>query len=203
MPNELWIYDVIASRGEGISATAVRDDLAKLKRNERLLVRINSPGGDVFEAVAMHTQLSQWPGGVDVMVDGIAASAASYLATVGRDVSIARDGMLMIHDPWALTVGNAEDHHAAGDVLDQVAESIVSAYVAKSGRSREEIRRVMKAETWLTADGAIEFGLVDRKIGETKPAAKSARASADRPNLAEMQRRLDLLRAKAAASTIV
>lgn len=188
MDNTLWIYGVIEPGGD-VSATDVRDQLEDLDPSQPILARINSPGGSVFEAVAIYTQLSQWPLGVDVQIDGLAASAASYLATVGQFVAIARDGMVMLHDAWALTVGNSDDHRAAGEILDDISNVLTQAYVARTGRTAKEVRDVMKKETWFTAAGAIEFGLADAIVGDDGRAAVAASAR----TVAALQRRLDML----------
>lgn len=168
MANELWVYDIIGEGffESGVTAKGVRDDLAKMDKKQRINVRINSPGGDVFEAVAIRTMLAQWPAGVDVQVDGIAASAASYIATVGETVAIAEGAMIMIHDPWTLAIGNAEEMMKVAGTLDKVAESLVNAYVSKSGKDAEEVRAAMRAETWLTSGESIEFGLANKKADE-------------------------------------
>lgn len=185
MQQELWIYGQIGHTmfEDGITATFIRDELKKADPRYPILVRINSPGGDVFEAVAIHTLLSQWPAGVDVTIDGLAASAASYIATVGRHVSIAPGAFYMIHEAWTVTVGNAADHQKQAELLDTISEAIVSAYVTKSGRSRAEVRQAMKKDTWFTAAGAVEFGLCDSIIGER--AANT---------IADLQRQLDEMR---------
>jgi ATP-dependent protease ClpP protease subunit len=187
----LWLYGVIDAQGFGdISAIYVRDELERANRNQRLLVRINSPGGSVFEAVSIHTQLSQWPGGVDVQIDGLAASAASYIATVGQTVSIARDAMLMIHNAWGATVGDAREHQESAKRLELVTDSIVNAYVAKSGKSRATVKAAMDAETWFTAAGAVDFGLADVILG-----ADGTPQSASGRTIAAMQAELNAFRA--------
>ena len=191
--NELWLYGVVGEEGYGdVSAKDVRDQLAKFNKSEPIVVRVNSPGGSVFEAVSIRTQLSQWPAGVNVQVDGLAASAASYIATVGRSVAMARDGSLMIHDAWGMTLGNAADHQKASQTLDQISDSLVGAYAAKSGKSRAEIRTAMKRETWFTSTGAVEYGLVDMIVGEDGRAVAMNGKQASR-SVAELQARLDAL----------
>jgi ATP-dependent protease ClpP protease subunit len=181
---EVWLYGVIGADlfDESVLASDVREALAKA-RGERVLLRINSPGGDVFEGIAIRSLLAEHAGGVDVQVDGIAASAASYIATIGQHVVMAPDAFLMIHDCWGATIGNADDHRAAGEVLDKISQQITAAYAAKSGKSRAEIRKAMKAETWYTAEGAKEFGLADSIIGDSEPRS-----------IAALQRQLDDLR---------
>jgi ATP-dependent Clp endopeptidase proteolytic subunit ClpP len=168
MDNTLYIYDIIGEGffESGVTAKSVRDELAKMNKSERLTVRINSPGGSVFDGVAIRAQLEQWATGVDVKVDGIAASAASYIATAGDNVSMAEGAMLMVHDPWTMAIGNAAEMQKAAATLDKVAESMVGAYARKSGKSNEQIRQTMKDETWLSADEAIAYGLANEKSDE-------------------------------------
>lgn len=180
--NVFWLYGVIESDGDGaamdsITPKMVRDELAKADRSAPILLRINSPGGSVFAAVAMRTLFAEWRAGVDVQVDGLAASAASYIATVGRTVAMAPGSMLMIHDAWGVTIGNADDHAQAADVLDQVSANIVGAYARKSGKSHAEIRTAMKNETWFTDQGAVDFGLADGIVGADGQLTLSARSS--------------------------
>lgn len=211
MPNELYILDIIGSGWfeEGVTTRSVRDELAKLNKDERLTVYIDSPGGDVFQGVAIRAQIAQWPSGVDVMVLGLAASAASFIATAGDKVSMAEGSMLMVHDPWTIAVGNADDFRKAAGMLDQIAENIVGAYAKKSGKGDEEIRAIMKAETWMSPEKAIEFGLADEKTAEPArafkipaafgfkhppcPAEVAKQRAANK--IAAMQRQLDLARA--------
>lgn len=211
MANEVWIYDTIGSGWfeEGVTAKGVKDELAKLDKKQPLNVHIDSPGGNVFEGVAIRAQFAAWKAGVNVFVDGLAASAASYIATIGDTVTMADGSMIMIHDPWTMAVGNSAEMLKVAETLDKIAGNLVSAYAKKSGRSDDEVRAAMIAETWLTADGAIEFGLADAKSEDRAaafviPAAfgfKNPPAEPKKPErrpankLAAMQRQLDLMRA--------
>lgn len=208
MDNTLYIYDIIGAGffEEGVTAKSVRDELAKMNKAERLTVRVNSPGGNVFDGVAIRAQLEQWPAGVDVIVDGIAASAASYIATAGDNVSMAEGSMLMVHDPWTLAVGNAAEMQRAADTLEKIADSMVGAYAKKSGKSHEQVRETMRAETWLSADDAIAYGLANEKSSDKaaafvipaafgfkhppKPAEQPKQRSVNK--MAAYQRQLDL-----------
>jgi ATP-dependent Clp endopeptidase proteolytic subunit ClpP len=168
---DIYIYDVIG-RGffeDGATAEKLRDELAAAK-GDAVTVHINSPGGDVFEGLAMRTLLSQHKAGVTVKIDGVAASAASVVALGGGSIEMAEGSMMMIHDPWTLTVGNAADHEKTAETLNKVADNLADLYAAKSGKSRDETRDSMRAETWLTAQEAIDYGLAD-KLSDTKVAA--------------------------------
>ena len=166
MAAELWIYDVIGEDwfGEGVTAKKVREQLAQFDADERLTVRINSPGGYVFEAATIVSLLSEHKGGVDVRIDGLAASAASYVAMVGETIQITAGGMMMIHDPWSIVMGDARDMRAEAELLDKISLQLVDAYVRKSGQTADVIKAAMAAETWYTADEAIAAGLATEKI---------------------------------------
>lgn len=211
---DLWIYDTIGAGffSEGVTAKQVRDDLAKIKSSERVTVHINSPGGDVFEAIAISSLLSAHRGGVDVQIDGVAASAASFIATLGETVTMAEGSMLMIHDPWTVAVGNRNDMMRAAELLDKVTVSIQDSYARKSGKDADEVRAAMLAETWYTVDEAIEFGLADAKAASPAKAwavpavfgykhCPKVDSAAPEPvdlsaaSIAAMRRRLDLARA--------
>lgn len=210
MPNELWIYDVIGSGffESGVTDKSVRDDLAKFKNTEPLLVRINSPGGDVMQAVAIKTMIDQWKGRVEVQIDGLAASAASYIATAGAKVTMADGAMYMIHNPWTIAVGDARDMRKQADVLDKIGSKLIDAYARKTGKGHDDLQKMLDEETWLTSDEAVEQGFADEVIKETAmafaiPAAMGfkhppaePKAPRQRPanKLAALQRQLDLTR---------
>lgn len=219
MTNEIWIYDVIGEGffSEGVTAKRIRDDLAKVPKDERVVVRINSPGGDVFEATAIRALLSEHKGGVDVKVDGVAASAASYIAMIGETVEIAEGAMMMIHRAWTVAIGNEDDMMAAAKLLQQATEGSVTSYIQKTGRTRDEIMAAMIAESWYTADEAVEFGLADSKIEvqakafaiptqfgyknapQGKLGGSAAPTGGERSvaSIAAMRRRIDLAKARA------
>jgi len=127
-----------------------------------LALRINSPGGSVFDAVAIYNAIKRHSGAVTVWIDGIAASAASYIAMAGDEVVMPENAFLMIHDPSGIVMGTAEDMRAMAEALDKMKGSLLQGYVAKSGRPPEEIALLMAAETWLDAKDALDFGFVDR-----------------------------------------
>lgn len=169
---DLFIYDVIGSGlfDEGVTAASVRDELAQLDDREPIDVRINSEGGDVFQAVAIKTLLDRHEGPVSYHVDGLAASAASFLPCGGQTITIAEGAMMMIHDPWSITIGDKADHEKTVGLLDKVAENIAEMYAQQTGKPEAEVRKAMLAETWFTAAEAVEFGLA------TEVASRSAKA---------------------------
>ena len=125
-------------------------------------VWINSPGGDCFAASQIYTMLMDYRGGsVTVKIDGIAASAASVIAMAGETVKISPTGMLMIHNPETVAIGNADEFKSAIKLLEEVKESIINAYEIKTSLPREEIARLMDKASWLNAKKAVELGFAD------------------------------------------
>ena len=129
---------------------------------------IHSPGGDVFAASQIYTMLMEYPGSVTVKIDGLAASAASVIAMAGTTVLMAPTAMMMLHDPSTIAIGNAAEMQKAIEMLAAVKESIVTAYEIKTGLPRDELSKLMAAESWLYADDAIRLGFADGLIEDTK-----------------------------------
>src|SRR5690606_36340487 len=127
-------------------------------------LRVNSPGGDVFDALAIYNMLLDHDGEVTVTIDGLAASAASCIAQAGDRVVATRGAQVMIHDASGLCVGNAAEMTTMAALLDQVSTTIAEVYAARSGRDAEAWRAAMRAETWYTAEQAVEAGLADEMV---------------------------------------
>jgi ATP-dependent Clp endopeptidase proteolytic subunit ClpP len=157
---EIVIYDEIGAFG--IPAKAFLDDLKALGPIAELTVRINSPGGSVFDGVAIYNALKRHDAAITVWIDGIAASIASMIAMAGDEVVMPENAMLMVHDPSGLVMGTAADMRAMAEALDKMTTGMVAAYRDKSGRSDAEIEALMRNETWLSAEEAVAFGLADR-----------------------------------------
>lgn len=124
-------------------------------------VWINSPGGDVFAAAQIYNMLMDYPYDVTVMIDGLAASAASVIAMAGTKVQMSPVAMMMIHNPATIAIGDSEEMKKAVKMLDEVKESIMNAYEIKTGLVREKISRLMDAESWFNAKKAVELGFAD------------------------------------------
>ena len=131
-----------------------------------ITVWINSPGGNVFAAAEIYTMLRDYPGSVTVKIDAIAASAASVIAMAGNKVLMSPVAMLMIHDPSTIAMGNTKDMEKAIATLNEVKESIINAYTAKSGLSHNRISKLMENETWMNAKKAVELGFADEILFE-------------------------------------
>ena len=139
-----------------------------------ITVWINSPGGDVFAAAQIYNMLRDYKGHVTVKIDGLAASAASVIAVAGDTVLVSPVAMMMIHNPATLAMGNTKDMEAAISMLNEVKESILNAYVDKTGLSRNKLSKMMDDETWFNAKKAVELGFADKVLfaAEEKPKKK-------------------------------
>lgn len=155
----LYLYDAIGD-WYGVSAKDFCKALAGVDA-ETVHLRINSPGGDVFEARAIATAIKQCGKTVVAHIDGVCASAATYVALAAGTVEMADGSFFMIHKAWAWTAGNSDELRDLAGLLDKVDDSIVSDYVAKCGKGADEVKKMMADETWMTAQEALEFGFVD------------------------------------------
>ncbi len=179
--NELLLYDWIGIdpwTGEGVSAAQVVDWLGKLPAEaSEIVVRINSPGGEIFEGVAIYNQLINSGRRVVVRIDSIAASISSVIAMAGDRISMAGNAQMMIHKGWSLVLGNADDFRKEAETLDSIdSGSIASTYAARTGQTPEAITQMMADETWLSAEAAKEKGFVD-EIEALKTAPKDKKAA--------------------------
>lgn len=145
--------------GDEITPQMFRDELNAGEGD--VTVWINSPGGNVFAAAEIYTMLKDYKGSITVKIDAIAASAASVVAMAGDTVQMSPVAMLMIHDPSTVAMGNTKDMEKAIEVLNEVKESIINAYAAKSGLSHARIANLMSNETWMNAKKAVELGFAD------------------------------------------
>ena len=141
---------------------------------EDVTIHINSSGGSVFDANTMAEALRGYKGHTTASIEGLAASAASYFALTADDVVINTSALMMIHNPWDFAVGDAEDMRKKADMLDKTRSTISAQYARKTGRTVDEIEGLMDAETWFTAQEAVEFGLVDR-MSDSEPIAACVR----------------------------
>ena len=158
---EILIYDEIDS-WLGVSAEQLAREISALDSNRALTVRINSPGGNIYDGVAILNSLRSHPGKVTVVVDGIAASAASVIAMGGDEIVMNRNSEMMIHNGRAIATGGAEDMRKMADRLEQVNANMATIYADKAGGTADEWRAIMAAETWYSAEEAVTAGLANR-----------------------------------------
>lgn len=167
----VYVYDIIGDFG--IESGDFVRTLAKLDVDE-IHLRVDSPGGDVFSAKAMQTALAEHKAKIIVHIDGLAVSAASFLVMSGDEIHMTRGALFMIHKGWTIMVGNADDLRKESTVLDKVDEAIADDYANRTGKKRDEMIELMNAETWFSADEALEIGFIDSIVENVKE--KSANA---------------------------
>lgn len=169
---ELLLYGEIASEqpwwegGDLVTPRQFYEDLKALGTKSNITVRINSAGGDVFAAQAIYTQLKTNTAKITVIVDGLAASAASIVAMAGDTVKMPANAMMMIHNPALVLIGyyTADEMEKFAEQLEAVKESIINAYMAKTGLDRKTLSKMMDEETWMTGDEAVEKGFADEVL---------------------------------------
>lgn len=171
---ELVLYGPISSTSwwdDEVTPKQFADDLKALGDIDELRVYINSGGGDVFAGQAIYSMLRRHSARKIVYVDGLAASIASVIAMAGDKVTMPRNAMMMIHNPWSWGYGNAEEFRKMADDLDKIRESLIATYEDKTGQAREKIIELMDAETWMTAEEAVELGFADEVEATNEVAA--------------------------------
>lgn len=164
---EILIYDEIGFWGT--DARTFVKDLMKIETN-KIVVRINSPGGEIFDGVAIYNALKMHDAEVDVFVDGLAASAASFIAQAGDTITMREGTTMMIHDGLALCIGNESDMLEAAKVLSTVSNNIAGIYAASAGGTVESWRALMRQEVWFNAQEAVDAGLADEVSKDEEPA---------------------------------
>lgn len=154
--------------GDGITAKRFRADLTALGDVSEILVRINSPGGEVFDGFSIYNALKEHKAKVRVHIDGLAASIASVIAMAGDEIQMGVGAMFMVHSPWTIAMGDADNMRATADMLDKVSVGLVDAYVARTSQSRKTVEGWMDGETWFTRDEAVAAGLADAPAEESQ-----------------------------------
>lgn len=167
----IWLYDEIGYWG--ITAKTFAEELKAIGDVEAITVQINSPGGDVFDGLAIYNSLVKHRASVNVEIDGYAASIASIIAMAGDSISIADNAMLMIHNPWTFAMGEANDLRKTADTLDQVRTQLINTYAKRTGLDDETIGEMMDAETWIESGPAVEQGFADAVMESQRLAASS------------------------------
>lgn len=168
-PAEIFIYDEIS--WWGVLAVDVVNQIKGISAKE-ISLRINSPGGAVFEGFAIYNILRQHEATVTTYVDGLAASIASVIALAGDKVVMAENAMFMVHEPWTVAAGNAEDMMAIAAVLEEIGGSIIKTYEARTSLDRETLSDMVAKETWFGADRAVEYGFATEVTEPAQLAAK-------------------------------
>lgn len=169
---EIWIYDDIGDTWiGGISAKQFADELKDAGKVDTINVYINSSGGSIMDGLAIYNTLKRHKARKIVEIDGFAVSIASLVAMSGDEIRMAENGMIMIHNPWIVTSGTADELREQADAMDKIKGGMVGTYQKKSGQDEGLIAEMMDAETWMTADEALEMGFIDEITAEQKIAA--------------------------------
>ena len=172
---EIFLYDDIGDGWfGGVSSKQFASDLRSFGDVKDITVRIDSAGGNVFVGHVMYNLLREHDATITVKIDGMAASIASVIAMAGDDIEISENAVMMVHNPWGVAIGESEDIRKEADRLVAIRSSIVSAYVGRTKQEEAKISEFMNAETWLSADQAVELGFADRLNQETLLAASAA-----------------------------
>jgi ATP-dependent Clp protease protease subunit len=173
------VYDVIGQdfwTGEGVTAKRVASALRSMGAGP-VTVNVNSPGGDMFEGLAIYNLLREHKGEVTVKVLGVAASAASIIAMAGDTVQVARAGFLMIHNAWVLAVGNRHDLREMADFLEPFDRAMADVYAARTGQDQKAMAKMMDAESWIGGADAVERGFADELLPSDEIGKGEAKAS--------------------------
>ena len=175
--NTISIYDVIGEdfwTGGGFTAKRMAAALRSIGKND-VTVKINSPGGDMFEGIAIYNLLREHPAKVTIDVMGWAASAASIIAMAGDDVRMGLGTFMMVHNAWGVVIGNRHDMRAAADLFDGFDGAITDIYEARTKLDRKAITKLMDAETFMGPSEAVEKGFADSVLNELKADAQAAK----------------------------
>lgn len=152
--------------GDEVTPQLFKNDLHAGKGD--ITLWINSPGGDVFAAAQIYNMLMDYKGNVNVIIDGLAASAASVIAMAGTTVTMSPVAMMMIHNPWTIVQGEAKDMAKVIEMLGEIKESIINAYELRTGLSRAKLSHLMDSESWFNAKKAVELGFADTVLYENR-----------------------------------
>lgn len=170
---EIWLYDQVGANyfGDGVTAKTFQKELAALGKVNVINLHINSPGGDVFDGFAIYNMLAQHPARVEVDVDSIAASIASVIAMAGDEIRIAKNAQIMIHNPRGFAAGDETEMQRVAALLRGVKGNLVQTYRDRTGNSEDKLAAWMDAETWFTAEAAVENGFATAVTKETHVSA--------------------------------
>ncbi len=162
---DVYIYDEISWLG--VDPENFVKDIAEI-RSETIRVHLNTPGGYVFDGVAIYNALKNHKAKIETHIDGLAASIGSVIAMAGETIYMAENAFLMIHDPFVIAIGNADDLRKTAGLLDKIKGTLVATYAKRTGNDSETIEQWMKEETWFTAKEAKENGFVDHITDEAE-----------------------------------
>jgi len=169
---EIWIYEDIGDTWiGGLSAKQFADELKAAGAVNEINIYLNSSGGSVMDGLAIYNTLKRHKAHKTVDIDGFAVSIASLVAMAGDTIRMAENGMFMIHDPWIVTSGTADDLRTQAQAMDKIKDGLAETYHKKAVSTLDEIKDMMSAETWLSAAEALDLGFIDEITAEQKMAA--------------------------------
>jgi len=196
--NDIGIFDVIGQdfwTGEGVTSKRIAAALRNIGADNPVTVNINSPGGDLFEGLAIYSLLKEHKGKVTVKVLSLAASAASIIAMAGDEIQIARAGFFMIHNAWTLAIGNRHDLRELADFLEPLDRSMADVYSVRTQDPIEDMQAMMDAESWIGGSDAVSEGFADSLL-----ASDQIDADANVSGTKVAAKKLDIALAKAGLS---
>jgi ATP-dependent Clp endopeptidase proteolytic subunit ClpP len=161
---EVMIYDEIGIWG--IEASQMVKEIKAITA-KKITARLNTPGGSVFDGIAIANAFKDHPAEVDMHVDALAASIGSIIALAGDSVKMAKNAYFMIHNPWGLAIGDSAEMRKYADLLDKITGTLSETYTDRTGESAEQVKQWMDEETWFTAQEALDAGFVDEITGDT------------------------------------
>lgn len=169
---ELLIYGSVGDDywdDAAVSAKKFSDELNKLPSTiSKIILRLNSPGGSVFDGIAIYERLKQHKASVDVYIDGISASIATVIMMAGDNIFIGEGSMIMIHKPLTMTWGNRDEHDKSIVILDKIEDQMTGIYARKTGKTRAEISNMLQDDYWMTAEEALTNGFVTEILAESE-----------------------------------
>jgi ATP-dependent Clp protease, protease subunit len=174
---EILLYEMIGTdwwTGEGTTAKQFAEDLKAAGAVSQIHLRVNSPGGNVFDGIAIYNTLLSHKATVTAQVDGLAASIASVIIMAASEISMGANGMLMIHNPWSSVQGDSNDMRKMADTMDKVRTSMIAAYRRHTKMPAEDVGALMDEETWMTADEAKDRGFAETIIDPDETADLAA-----------------------------
>lgn len=179
---ELYLYGPIGGDyfGDGLSASQVVKDLNALGKKKEIVVRIDSPGGGVFDGLNIYNALIRNPATITVHIDAMAASIASVIAMAGARIHIADNALMMVHEPYGGAFGTASELRKQADLIDKMRENLLSIYANRAQQKPDKVSDWMRAETWFTAPEALQAGLATDIVTAPALAASASREWLDK-----------------------